>query len=188
MKKIMFIIGLTIIITPCIFAQNEQKQSKFGIETDILWPFFPGATRTQLAIKLWKKGHLHGDLLTGVNVLFPNKRDTEGRFADYSIVTGYRQYLWKGLHIEYAQTTGLGVLENHVTTGKTYNSFDWAATGYIGYKFEFLRKQLYILPQFGIEGVIYKSDPWPIYEDNKLVKEIGESPFPVGSLRFGYNF
>ena len=34
----------------------------------------------------------------------------------------------------------------------------------------------------------YKSNPWPIYEDNSLTKEVGESPFPLGSLRFGVNF
>jgi hypothetical protein len=47
---------------------------------------------------------------------------------------------------------------------------------------------MYVLPQFGIAGVIYKSNPWPIYEDKKLTKEVGESPFLFGSLRFGYNF
>ena len=188
MKKSIFLLGLIIIITPPVFAQTEQKTNKYAIETDILWPFFPGLTRTQMTFKLWEKGNLRGDLITGVNVLFPQNRETEGRFADYSIVTGYRQYLWKGLHVEFSQTTGLGVLENHVTTRKTYNSFDWAATGYFGYKFEFLRKKLYIIPQFGIERVIYKSNPWPIFEDKTLVNEVGETPFPLGSLRFGYNF
>jgi hypothetical protein len=115
-------------------------------------------------------------------------RDTEGRFADYSLASGYRQYFWKGLHLEFSQTTGLGVLQNHVTTGKTYNSFDWLVSGYIGYKFEFAKKKLYVLPQFGVAGVIYKSNPWPIYEDKTLTKQVGESPFMLGSLRFGYNF
>ncbi len=188
MKKSILIFVIVSLLSPSIYAQTQQKDSKYGIETDILWPFFPGLTRTQMTIKLWQKGDLRGDLLAGVNVLFPQNRETEGRFADYSIVTGYRQYLWKGLHVEYSQTTGLGVLQNHVTTPKTYNSFDWAATGYIGYKFEFLQKKLYLIPQFGVERVLYKSNPWPIYEDNTLTKEVGETPFILGSLRFGYNF
>jgi hypothetical protein len=71
---------------------------------------------------------------------------------------------------------------------KTYKSFDWLISGYIGYKFEFAKKKMYVLPLFGIAGVIYKSNPWPIYEDKKLTKEVGESPFLLGSLRFGYNF
>lgn len=29
---------------------------------------------------------------------------------------------------------------------------------------------------------------WLIYEDKTLNKEVGETPFMLGSLRFGYNF
>lgn len=183
---IVFLLGL-ILLTPSIFAQTKQNESKYGLETDILWPFFPGATRTHFTVKLWQKGHLRGDIYAGINVDFPQNRETEGRFADYSIASGYRQYFWKGLHVEYSQTTGLGVLQNHVTTGKTYNSFDWLATGYVGYKFEFAQKKFYVLPQFGVARVIYKSNPWPIYQDNTLTKEVGETPFMLGSLRFGIN-
>ncbi len=188
MKKLALVLGLLSISAACIFAQTEQKDSKFGIETDILWPFIVQATRTHFVYKIWQKGHLRGDVYAGINIDFPRNRATEGRFADYSIASGYRQYFWKGLHLEFSQTTGLGVLQNHVTTGKTYNSFDWLGTGYIGYKFEFAKKKLYVIPQFGIAQVLYKSNPWPIYEDETLTKEVGETPFMLGSLRFGINF
>ena len=188
MMKALLVLGVLGMLATPNFAQTESSASPYSVETDILWPFFPGLTRTQMSVTLWENGDLRGDLLVGVNVLFPNDRETEGRFADYSIVTGYRQYLWKGLHVEYSQTTGLGVLKNHVSTGKTYESFDWAATGYIGYKFEFADNKFYIIPQFGVERVLYKSNPWPIYEDKTLTKEVGEQAFMLGSLRFGYNF
>ena len=188
MKKPVLLLGIVSLLTMNVFAQSESKESKFGLETDILWPFIVQTTRTHFTIKLWQKGNLRGDIYAGVNIDFPRDRETEGRFADYSLATGYRQYFWKGLHLEFSQTTGLGVLQNHVTTGKTYKSFDWLVSGYIGYKFEFAKKKLYLLPQFGIASVLYKSNPWPIYEDNTLAKEVGESPFMLGSLRFGYNF
>ena len=188
MKKNLFILGIVSLISTSSFAQTEQKESKYGIETDILWPIVVPSTRTHFTIKLWEKGNLRGDAYVGLSIDFPRDRATEGRFADYSIASGYRQYFWKGFHLEYSQTTGMGVLQNHVTTGKDYKSFDWLVTGYIGYKFEFAKKKLYILPQFGVAGVIYKSNPWPIYEDETLTKEVGETPFMLGSLRFGYNF
>jgi hypothetical protein len=188
MKKSILLIGLVSMLTVNAFAQSDSKESKFGLETDILWPFLVQTTRTHFTMKLWQKGNLRGDVYAGVNIDFPRDRETEGRFADYSLATGYRQYFWKGLHLEFSQTTGLGVLENHVTTGKTYNSFDWLITGYVGYKFEFAKQKLYVIPQFGVAGVVYKSNPWTIYEDNTLTKEVGESPFMLGSLRFGYNF
>jgi hypothetical protein len=188
MGKRALILGIVSILTTSIAAQAGEKGSRYGIETDILWPFFPGATRTHFTVKLWEKGDLRGDIYAGINIDFPQERETEGRFADYSIASGYRQYFWKGLHVEFSQTTGLGVLQNHVTTGETYNSFDWLVTGYIGYKFAFAGQRLYVLPQFGLARVIYKSNPWPIYEDETLTKEVGESSFMLGSLRFGYNF
>ena len=188
MKKPVLLLGIVSVLTMNVFAQSESTESKFGLERDILWPFIVQTTRTHFTIKLWQKGNLRGDIYAGVNIDFPRDRETEGRFADYSLATGYRQYFWKGLHLEFSQTTGLGVLENHVTTGKTYNSFDWLITGYVGYKFEFAKQKIYVIPQFGVAGVVYKSNPWPIYEDNTLTKEVGESPFMLGSLRFGYNF
>ncbi len=188
MKKSLLIFGILILLASSVNAQPKSKEIKYGIETDILWPFIVPATRTHFTFKLWQKGHLRGDAYVGLNIDFPTERETEGRFADYSLASGYRQYLWKGLHAEFSQTTGLGVLQNHVTTGQTYNSFDWLISGYVGYKFEFVRKRFYVVPQFGVAGVIYKSNPWPIYEDNTLTKEVGESPFILGSLRIGYNF
>jgi hypothetical protein len=188
MKKTFLILGIILLTCPIILAQEEPKQSKYALETDILWPFLVRTTRTHFIVKLWEKGHLHGDIYAGLNIDFPRDRETEGRFADYSLATGYRQYFWKGLHLEFSQTTGLGILENHVTTGKTYNSFDWLMSGYIGYKFEFASKKLYIIPQFGIAQVVYKSNPWPIYEDETLTTETGETPFMLGTLRFGYTF
>lgn len=188
MKKLLFVFGIVNMLALSLFAQTEQKESKYAIETDILWPFLVKATRSHFVFKLWQKGDLRGDAYLGINVDFPRDRETEGRFADYSIASGYRQYFWKGIHVEFSQTTGLGVLQNHVTTGKTYNSFDWLVSGYLGCKFEFMRRKIYVLPQFGIAGVIYKSNPWPIYEDNTLTKEIDEAPFLLGSLRLGVNF
>jgi hypothetical protein len=188
MKKTVLLFVIACLFATSVFAQSNEKESKFGLETDLLWPFIVQATGTHFTIKLWQKGNLRGDVYAGVNIDFPRDRETEGRFADYSLATGYRQYCWKGLHAEFSQTTGMGVLENHVTTGKTYNSFDWLITGYVGYKFEFAKKKLYVLPQFGVAGVVYKSNPWPIYEDNTLTKQVDESPFMLGSLRFGYNF
>jgi hypothetical protein len=195
MKQTILIFAMVLMMTTTLLGQKVENSSTFGVETDILWPFFPGLTRTQATITLWQDGDLKGDLLVGVNSFFPDDRETEGHFSEYSIVTGYRQYLWQGLHVEFSQSTGMGVLDNHVTTGKSYKSYDWAVTGYIGYKFELAEfnptsviKSLYIIPQFGVERVNYKSNPWPIYEDKTLTKEVGERPMMLGSLRFGCTF
>ncbi len=188
MKKLFLIIGLFGVFTTSIYSKPNLKPNKFAIETDILWPFLVNTTRSHFIFKLWEKRNLKGEIYTGLNIDFPRLRETEGRFADYSLALGYRQYLWKGLHLEYSQTTGLGVLQNHVSTQKDYKSFDWLVSGYLGYKIEFGKNKFYLLPQFGIAKVVFKSNPWPIFENNTLTKEIGEEPFLLGSLRLGYNF
>lgn len=188
MNRSLLIFLIVILSISSLSAQSEQQDGRYSLETDILWPFYPGSTRTHFLVNIWQKSHFRGDVYVGLNIDFPRDRDTEGLFSDYSIASGYRQYLWKGFHMEFSQTTGLGVLKDHVTTGKTYNSFDWLVTGYIGYKFELPGNKFYVLPQFGVANVIYKSNPWPIYEDNTLANEVGETPFMLGSLRFGIKF
>lgn len=168
-------------------SSKQNPSIKNGIEVDIIWPFVAQAFRAHYTHTLWQKNEMRGDLILGINIDFPRDRDTEGNFADYSISSGYRQYFWKGLHAEFNQTTGLGVLKDHVTTGETYNSFDWLMAGYVGYRFN-IAKKWYAIPQFGISGVVYKSNPWPIYKDETLSEEVGEEPFMVGTLRVGIRF
>jgi hypothetical protein len=113
MKKtkltVITMLALLSTISTSLFAQTEQKQTKYAIETDILWPFLVQTTRTHFTVKLWQKGDLRGDAYVGLNLDFPRDRETEGRFADYSLATSYRQYFWKGLHLEFSQTTGLRI-------------------------------------------------------------------------------
>jgi hypothetical protein len=168
-------------------SSKQNTSFKNGIETDIIWPFVAQAFRAHYTLTLWQKNELRGDLIVGINIDFPRHRETEGNFADYSIASGYRQYFWKGFHVEFNQTTGLGILKDHVSTGKTYRSFDWLMAGYMGYRFN-IAKKWYAIPQFGISGVVYKSNPWPIYKDETLSKEVGEEPFMVGTLRVGIRF
>ena len=69
MKKYLLILGIVCLITTSSFAQSEQKESKYAIETDILWPFLVQTTRTHFTVKLWEKGNLRGDAYVGFNDL-----------------------------------------------------------------------------------------------------------------------
>ncbi|MCE2900116.1 MAG: autotransporter outer membrane beta-barrel domain-containing protein [Gemmatimonas sp.] len=183
----------TLVTSVAAQAQNAPAPTtptghKNGLEVDALWPIFPGSLRVHVTRQLWQRGHLRGDAYVGANVDFPRNRDTEGRFADYSVASGYRQYFWRGLHAEFSQTLGMGALDNHVTTGKDYRSFDWLITGYAGYRFNLGRSRYYLIPQVGVANVAYKSNPWPIFEDKTLTREVGEQPFVLGALRFGFSF
>ncbi len=192
MKKTSFIFGLMLLcVSNIAYGQAEQsmRTSKNGVELNVLFPIFPGALNVKYTRTLWQKGNLKGDILIGFNIDFAADRETEGRFSDFSLSTGYRQFFWKGLFAEFYQTTGLGNLQNHVSTGKDYNSFDWLVAGTGGYKIDFGKsKRIYSILQLGVANVIYKSNPWPIFADKTLEKEVGEQPFFYSGVQLGINF
>jgi hypothetical protein len=105
------------------------------------------------------------------------------------LTIAYSQYLWKGLNIELYNVFGNGKLKNHVTTGKEYNSNDISNALLVGYKFDLgKQKRFYINTQIGIAKVTSKSDPWPVFEDETLKKEVGESASLNGGIQIGYKF
>ncbi|MFN9800791.1 MAG: hypothetical protein ACK54P_12325, partial [Bacteroidota bacterium] len=63
MKHIVLVFLIAILSIP--LSAQESEPRKWGIETDILWPIFPGATRTHLTYTLWNKGGLRGDIYIG---------------------------------------------------------------------------------------------------------------------------
>ena len=175
------------------FAQQLEKaqppQPKWGLETNVLWPIFPGnLIRVQATRTLWQKQHLKGDVLVGFNVNFPQDRATEGRFSDYSLVTGYRQYLYRGLHVEVNQQIGYGSLQNHVTTDKEYRSLDWGVQLLGGYKYDIPNTRWYTAVQLGVGGTVYQSNPWPIYTDDTLNEEVGNEIIFIGGIQLGIHF
>ena len=175
------------------FAQQLEKvqppQPKWGLETNVLWPIFPGnLIRVQATRTLWQKQHLKGDVLVGFNVNFPQDRTTEGRFSDYSLVTGYRQYLYRGFHVEVNQQIGYGSLQNHVTTDKEYRSLDWGVQLLGGYKYDIPNTRWYTAVQLGVGGTVYQSNPWPIYTDDTLNEEVGNEIIFIGGIQLGIHF
>jgi hypothetical protein len=193
MKKTLSIFGLIFFLINCIAFGQEVPSTqihKNGAEVNILFPIFPGnAINAKYTRTLWQKDNLKGDILIGFNIDLPRNRETEGKFSDYSLSTGYRQYFWKGLFAEFYQTTGFGNLKKHVSTSKDYASFDWLVAGTAGYKINLGKsKKIYSIFQVGMANVFYKSNPWPIFEDNTLQKEVGEQPFFYGGVQLGINF
>ena len=183
---------LTLMLSPAL-AQSDQVppalfHPKLSIETDILWPIFPGVFRGHLLFNLWQRGQLRGDVYVGVNYDFPQDRTTEGRFSDYSLVTGYRQYLYRGFHMEVNQQIGYGSLQNHVTTDKEYRSLDWGVQLLGGYKYDIPNTRWYTAVQLGVGGTVYQSNPWPIYTDDTLNEEVGNEIIFIGGIQLGIHF
>ena len=156
-----------------------------------MWPIFPGNIyKAQLTYETWRRGEWAGDVFAGVHIRPFEFREEEGDFANYALTFGYRQYVWRGLHVELYQAFGPGFNRNNTTDGQDYDSWDYEIGGLVGYRWEFLSQEKqaarrlspYLSMQHGFYYIAAKSNPHPIIDSS------GEEPFYVGMLNLGIRF
>ena len=164
-----------------------------GLELNVLWPLIPGVGIYQGrgTVKLWEVSGLHGDLVLSANIRPPLDRENEGSFSEYGGGLGYRQYFWRGLHVEVASYPSYARLEDNVVDGDTYESFALTLEAYAGYRFLLSELGLddakawplepLVNVQVGAGGTAYLSNPWPTREEEPPV-------FFVGSVLIGAAF
>ncbi len=192
MKKICIYIALTAITVINTFGQEQDIPSrKWGAEVNLLWPIFPGNIyKGQVTYETWRKNDLAGDVFVGFHIKPSEFREEEGDFSNYALTFGYRQFVWKGLHLELYNAFGPGFNRNNAVDGKDYESWDYEVGVLAGYRWEFLKKEKrekmkfspYLSTQHGFYYVASKSNPHPI------VGSTDERPIYVGTLNFGVRF
>ena len=187
MNKIMFCIAATLtFFSSALLAQNASGEvKKWGIEAELVQPFLPtiNIIRIQGTYMLTApERKMRGDLIFGAYIRPNVKHDVVEKINEYMVVIGYRQYFWKGLHLELKSNMGYAWGTKNLVDGKDYNTPTWFYEPNIGYKFDFAKRQntnLYATAQFGVIG--------------NLVGDIGPrggkpDVFPQGNLLIGVNF
>jgi hypothetical protein len=125
---------------------------------------------------------MKGELLLGAYIRPNIKHDVVEKINEYLLITGYRQYFWKGLHAEAKSNLGYAWGTKNLIDSKDYNKLSWFWEANTGYKFDFAKKQntnLYAIAQFGILS--------------KITADIGprggkSDTFIQGNLLVGINF
>jgi hypothetical protein len=187
MKQTMRILGiLLLLINGKAFSQTSNDvPKKWGIETELVQPFLPTiaiiriqATRTLTALD----SKMKGDLIIG-GYIRPNvKHDVVEKINEYMAVIGYRQYIWKNLHLEAKSNMGYAWGTKNLFDGKDYETPTWFWEANVGYKFNVVKKEKvnwYVIPQFGFIGnIVGDIGPRGGKTDN----------FPQGNLLIGINF
>lgn len=161
-----FILTIGLASSDYALAQDNAAPPKWGVEADLLVPFVPTAHIITIRASRTIVGHgtsKPGDLLLGV-YLRPNvKHDVVEEIDEYLITFGYRQYLWKGFHIEAQTDWGYAWGTRNKIDGKDYNNFALLVEGHTGYRFHLSAsksKGLYLNPQVGIiHGLITDIGP-----------------------------
>lgn len=191
MKKFSLLPVLALLFTTAYAQKIDQVNppKKWGAEINILWPIFPGNIyKGQVTYEAWRKRELAGDVYVGFHIRPFEYREDEGEFANFALTFGYRQFLWKGLHLELYQAFGPGFNRSNVVDGQDYQSWDYEVGGFVGYRWEFLkdheRRKIspYISTQQGFLYLAAQSNPHPIENST------GEKPFYAGTLNIGIKF
>ncbi len=168
---------------------NSDSPKKWGIETELIQPFLPEvgiirltATRTITSAE----SKMKGGLLIGMYIRPNVKHDVVEKINEYMLIIGYRQYFWKGLHLEGKANIGYAWGTKNLIDGKDYETSTIFWESNLGYKFNLTNKtksSLYVIPQFGVIGNAKG-------ENTVNIGPRGGKPdtFIQGSLILGLNF
>jgi hypothetical protein len=191
MKQTISILSIVLLLANGkAFAQtNNDAPKKWGIETELVQPFLPTiniiriqATRTLTPLD----SKMKGDLLFGMYIRPNVKHDVVEKINEYMVILGYRQYFWKGLHLEAKANIGYAWGTKNLIDGKDYETATIFWESNLGYKFNLTNRtksSLYVIPQFGIIGNAKG-------ENTVNIGPRGGKPdtFIQGGLIFGINF
>lgn len=158
MKKLnQFLFAAMLFLSSNAFAQlSMDTPKKWGIETELIQPLLPnvGIVRLQATYTVTApEAKYKGDFVFGMYIRPNVKHDIVEKINEYMLITGYRQYFWKGLHAEAKSNLGYAWGTRNLIDGKDYNNLSWFWEANAGYKFDFAKKQktnLYAIAQFGI--------------------------------------
>jgi len=138
------------------------RTHRFGFELDLVQPFIPtvGIIKPKFSWTVWgKPGGLRGDVLFALYIRPHIPHDILETIDEYMAGVGYRQYLWRGLHLEGLVLAGAAWGTNQFD-GEDYTTAAVFAEANLGYRFGFWEpggfrdrahhtRGFYIAPQFG---------------------------------------
>jgi hypothetical protein len=189
MKKSIITLALSITCCSFQFAKAQTKAEiinthKWGIETELVQPFIPTVNiiRCQATRTFYSATTTHGDLLLGAWIRPNVEHDVVEKINEYMAVVGYRQYIWKGLHIEAKSNMGYAWGTKNLIDGKDYETPTWFWESNFGYKLNFAnnaKRSFYLIVNAGgLGNIVADIGPRGGKADN----------FLQAGLLFGINF
>jgi len=155
---------------------TNESDYLWGIGTSITYPLGGQIYMLQASYSVSQMG----DVLTGF--AYQDWKNDQGHSHAYTLLIGYRQFIWKGFHTEAELWPAYNPFHSSVD-GKIYKGLELWLSLRIGYRFDFdLGSQdLFILLQPGVGFGIARQNPWPkLEEDSKAIFE----PQLIVGIRF----
>jgi hypothetical protein len=142
---------------PTEVSSTAPPARGIGVETNVLWPFFPGGiSEFRLLVPITGSG----ELVLGVYSDYASRvvRDeTYGKVANYSAKLGWRQMLYRGFHVETTLNAGWRHEEERPPDNITVDGFQIRIWGLAGYQHAFSR-HFYGNVRGGLGVHVYRSD------------------------------
>lgn len=153
----------------------------WGVEINVVWPVVPGVhiVTVKASRRLWRVGPARGDLLFGVLGRPWVADENAERISELGGALGYRQFVWRGAHVEAALYPTWLRARGNFADGQDHQGFALTVEGYAGWRFDLLPRRpvgVYLIPQAGL-GVDAVQTAGP--------RSVGPSVFPVGNLHLG---
>jgi hypothetical protein len=144
-------------------AASPSPARPWGIEVETIQGFVPKVNvfRMHATRTVWgQPGGLRGDVLVGFTLRPHVKHDVVAFMDEYQLTFKYRQYFWRGLHLETGIDTGIAWGTN-LFDGKFYRTATLFLNSAVGYRFGFFEPGgffqdkhspvgFFVTPQFGV--------------------------------------
>lgn len=137
-------------------AQEREAESRLSVATSLTYPIVRIYT-LHIGYALDERHHLH----FGPN--YQNYRHDSFTSRAYSVVLGYRYYLWRGLNLEAEFYPAYNPMRSNVT-GSSYPGVELWAELKVGYRFD-LGDRWFIQPAPGLGFGIFRTNPPPNFGD-----------------------
>lgn len=160
-KTIAAPLALIFLLASVNTARADQPRP-WGAEIDLVQPFIPEVhiIKPKVTWTAWgDPGHLRGDLVLLLYARPHIRHDIVETIDEYMVGAGYRQYVWRGLHIESLIEAGVAWGTNrfdvrHYTTAALFGEVN------VGYRLG-VGESLYVAPQFGAIASLGVADIGP---------------------------
>lgn len=160
--------------SPMSAEVDDLPPNRWGVELDVVQPFIPtvGIIRPKVALTLWGTATgFRGDLILGVYIRPHVEHDVLETIDEYMGTVGYRQYFWRGFHVEVLFEAGVAWGKNKFD-GQDYETPVFFMSGNAGYRLGFFELGglagderspvgFYVAPQIGVIGGVAGADIGP---------------------------
>jgi len=169
---ILFVLFLCFMLSfNSVFAQEGRTGT---LNSDKPWGIGISATYPVAQIYMLQASYSMceiGDILCGV--AYQDWENDQGHSHAYTLLLGYRHFLWKGFHTEIELWPAYNPFDSSID-GKTYSGVELWTSLRIGYRFDFklADKDFFILAQPSVGFGLARQNPWPDKEkDDKAIFE-----------------